>query len=673
MYNNVSNTFKREMDYPLRNRMFLQVSLGIVNQDAQSHGTFTTELTAWSNAAFPWRNKQVDTEYATLEDNYFKADGSMKFLPEGNVLQYEPNVGIATKELNEPLVITFDASYDLKGLTIKFGRTYPTKFNIITDAGTYYFENDSQEFLTTDNLGRSNTLTIEPVEMVGGQQRMRIENILMGVGLNYTNSEIQTMNFSEKNNGISAEVPSTNFDLTIVDPDQIYDVDKIDSFINYLQTGQTLSMSMGLELSNGTVEYIPMCKLLLSTWSAKQGIMSFNAVDKFTLMDDYYESGYTIAQRTFYDAIISVLTYLGYEADEYVIDDFLQTITTSAPLPRIACRELLQLLANAGRCIMYQDREGKIVFKANFGNVLDPEDVLVTSTSTAHWSQARNVMKGATETYADLTNNFFSADGSMRFLPESGQPYLNTGFVSSICGSDGTFTTAPTLTLTLEAGFVYYGMTIVFGGNPPKEIQIDTYYQNEHVQTVTHRDCEPTTYIAATFNTFDEMVISFKKAFAPYSRVLVNKVTFGELTDYNLTYDNIIGDVLGFRDTKIKNVLVKVYSYVLGDNGEPQEVQDNVYATYEVNPSGQNITITNPLIDSMSLANQVAEWVAFYYSNNVNYSLDYRGDPRLNAADLIFLESPTLNNLQAEIESHKLNFDGTLTGSLELKRAIRTS
>lgn len=671
------------MEEPLRNPMYIQVSLGVVNNDAQANGVFANAydndaqmnyaLTPWSNPNFPWSNRKTDSEYATYEENYFRADGTMKFIPEGEYLQYDSEVGVASEDLLGTIKIDFPTAYDLKGITIDFGDIYPTKFEINTDDSTYAYTNNSPIFSTTDNLGRTEYLEITPSAMIGGNQRLRINHILMGVGLNYSNTEVQSMSYSEKNSPISVEIPNTDFNLTIVDPNEIYDVDKVDSFINYLQTGQTMSMSMGLQLDNGEVEYIPMCKLLLSTWSAKKGVMTFNCVDRFVLMDDYYEDGYGIGAKTLYTAAQQVLTHIGLSPDEYVIDECLRDVTIHSPLPRIACREILQLIANAGRCVLCQDREGRVVFKANFGNVIDPEDVTITSTTQAAWSKCQNIMRGAKEHYAAFSKRDFKADGTMRFVPPYGGAYLETGFVSSaVCNNKGVFDPTPSFTIKLQAGFTYYGFTIVFNDSPPNKMQIDTYYMGNHVQTVEKKGCTQITKVADTFNTFDEMVISFPQGnLYGYSRVTVDKFTFGELTDYELTFNNIIGDVTGFRETKVKDILVKVYSYVNDKNDEPHEVDDNVYVTHSVNASGQNITISNPLIDSQALAEQVAEWVAFYYSNNVSYTFDYRGDPRLNANDLVYLESRALNNLQAEIESHKLSFDGTLKGSLELRRAIK--
>lgn len=672
MYNDVSRDYKECMKAPLRNRMYMAVSLGVVNQDAQGNGRFTSELTEWSNPQFPWNNKKVEAEYATYEDNFFKADGSMLFLPEEEEAQYNPNVGIVSKDILGTISIGFPYTYDIKGLTIDFGDAYPTSFKIVTDAHEYTYSNSAAVFTTTDNLGRTQRIDIVPITMVGGEQRLRVHKILMGLGLNYTNSEIQSMDIEENINAISKELSSIDFDLTIVDPDGIYDVDNDDSFINYLQTGQSVNASIGLELDNHYIEYVPIASLLLSQWNAQKDSISFKAVDKFALMDLEYEGGSIQTDSTLYDYAEVVLNYCGFTPDDYIIDDCLRDIPVVNPLPRARCKELLQIIANAGRCIVYQNRVGQIVFRANFANVIDPEDVTITSDSHAEWSNPQNVMKGSDYVYAEYTDDFFSAAGSMYFLPENGEEYLETSYVSAeIANEQGEFETVPTISLELKAGFTYYGLFVSFDGNPPQKMVIDTSYLGEHVQTKEINNPEKKAYISDTFKTFDKMVLSFPLA-TPNNRVLVNKISFGKLTNYRLDYNDIIGDVKGVRETKVKEIQVKIFTFVNDSKGNPQQVEDNVYYTHSLNSVGTNIKLENPLISTMKQAQSVAEWVAFYYANNVSYTAEYRGDPILNASDLVYLESKMLNNLQVEIENHKLSFDGTLSGQLEMRRAIRT-
>ena len=74
----------------------------------------------------------------------------------------------------------------------------------------------------------------------------------------------------------------------------------------------------------------------------------------------------------------------------------------------------------------------------------------------------------------------------------------------------------------------------------------------------------------------------------------------------------------------------------------------------------------------MEHAELVAEWIGNYYANNISYDVDYRGRPDINATDIIHMDSEKLNNLQVEIISHNLRFNGgALSGSLELRRALR--
>ena len=68
----------------------------------------------------------------------------------------------------------------------------------------------------------------------------------------------------------------------------------------------------------------------------------------------------------------------------------------------------------------------------------------------------------------------------------------------------------------------------------------------------------------------------------------------------------------------------------------------------------------------------IAEWLGNYYSNNISYDVEYRGDPALDSADIIYMDSDVVNNLQVEVENHRINFNGSLKGSLALRRAMRT-
>jgi hypothetical protein len=71
------------------------------------------------------------------------------------------------------------------------------------------------------------------------------------------------------------------------------------------------------------------------------------------------------------------------------------------------------------------------------------------------------------------------------------------------------------------------------------------------------------------------------------------------------------------------------------------------------------------------MAEDLAEWLGTHYKNNYTYEVDYRGDPRLNAADVIKLEDEYINNLQVRIDRAKLEFNGAFKGHLDMRRAMR--
>ena len=124
-------------------------------------------------------------------------------------------------------------------------------------------------------------------------------------------------------------------------------------------------------------------------------------------------------------------------------------------------------------------------------------------------------------------------------------------------------------------------------------------------------------------------------------------------------------------DTKVKDVRVKVFSFTApeSEGDDPKVVEDSIFYTNEINTTGQTVTFENQLIGSLAHAQLVAEWMSNYYANNITYSLKYRGDPRLEAADIIYMDSEYLNNLQVEIESLELTFNGAISGKLNLRRA----
>lgn len=665
----VSSEYKEIMNRPIRNRAFISIGIGIINQNAQASGKANGDFAYWSYGDI-FNANQSHISYATLEENYMRADGSMFFLPEEDELMQLQRNGLATKEILGLLRIDFPEIYTIKGITITFGTAYPTRFKIETREKTLTYSNNSEKFLTSDVLGDTDYILITPLSMVGGQKRLRVQSVVMGVGLQYDNEQTKSFSIEEYVSSISEDLSSGNMDFSFYDEENDFDVDDDNSFIDFLETMQRVTVSFGLELDDEEVEWHQIATQYLKDWKSQKGMVSMTATDRLSQMEDEYTLANRMYKRTAYEEAESILSDAGLEPDEYFIDEYLEDITLENPMPNGTHKECLQILANACRCIIKQDENGLIKIAANFAVVLDPNELYASTNSAADWSDIGNVFVGTDIVYADLTENFMKTDGSMYFLPEE-EAYLETSYVSEqISDIYGLFTENPTITIKLPAAYVYYGVNVNFDGNPPKEMCIYTYKNEELREKVKFTDMTKESILFHEFLSFDKMILEFTKGY-PCNRILVNKISFGSLTDYTLTKSSMLENPIGYKEKRTKAVKVKIYTYTLNENNEPEEVEDSVFFEKQISDAGEVKVLQNPLISNEYQAELLAGWVGNYYSNNISYDVKFRGEPRLNAADIIHMESEKLNNLQVEVTRSKLSFNGSFSGELELRRALK--
>jgi hypothetical protein len=377
--------------------------------------------------------------------------------------------------------------------------------------------------VTYDVLGDTNYIVITPISMVGGQQRFRLQNILMGVGLQYSNNQTKNLTLTEFVSSISDELPSEDLKFTFYDEENRFNVGDDNSFIDFMETMQRVTLSFGITLDNGTVEWNQIATMYLKDWKSQKGIVSLSATDRLEQMEDEYTLANRIYDRTAYDEAESIFSDAGLQPDEYYIDEYLRDVPLHNPMPNGTHKECLQLLANVCRCIIRQDTNGRIMILANFANVLDPIDLSVSTNGVADWSKPENVLIGTDVVYADMTQDFFKTDGSMYFLPED-ENYLETSYVSEqIADENGLFEENPTITITMPAAYTYFGVNLKFDGNPPQEIIIHTYNSGQLVASKKITDLQKDSTIFNEFKSFDTMVFEFTQGY-PNNRVLVNQI-----------------------------------------------------------------------------------------------------------------------------------------------------
>ena len=669
-----SKMYKQTMASKLRPRAYISIALGIINLDAQKDCTVTSNLAVWSNGNIFDATGQAQefVNYTTLEEKYNVSNGSNIFMPEAD--QYKYN-GICVPNIGDSIRVDFGYIYDIKGLTVDFGEDYPTEFTITTSRGdTFNYTNDVEKFECETTFGEIEYLIITPISFMSGDNvRLRIRSMLMGIGLMFDNTVVETANITSFISSISENVSFANYTAVIFDTAKKFDVDNDDSFMNYIEPLQTIEFYFGQDLNNGEREWRKIGTGYVETWSSKGGKLTINATDKLSQLKNNYELGYRIYNRTAYDECISILEDAGYEADEYSVDTFLQNIPLVNPMPICPHREALQLVCNASRCIAYENADGIIIVKANFEQVLDPEEIVVSSSTQTPWSIVNNVLHGALTEYMDLSSNMGRTDETQLFLPEDSSQFADdTGFVSQdIANSDGTFTNNPYVMLTLPARFSYYSTIIRFGGVIPKVLKVSLYQDNTKLAEYTYDEIlAETTVILEDYILFNKIKFEVTET-EPNARVLINEIRFGDVTGYFMSNELMTDNPCGFKEEKVKDVKVKIYDYEIDEQGNPKEIENNNFYDLQINIKGEDRTCTNPLIHTESHAETVAVWLGNYYKNNVSYSVRFRGDPTLQTSDIIKLENQYKDNLQVEIETNKLTFNGAYSGELELRRALK--
>lgn len=734
----VSKAYKESMKSSLRERAYIMISFGLVNQEAQAKATVDNGSYAYySNKDNIFGEHIDDTVYATLEEEFTKVDGSMFFLPRATEGGRYYDTGIVSDKLVsearcEVIISLNTIATDFKGLTINFGENYPVDFDIVGSTGqTIEFRGNTKSKWSTEEV-LENTTYIKLVfyKMKNPQSRLRIYSIMFGYGLVYYNDSVMSSSLDSYVSPIGADVPQFDFSVTLKNYDHYFNVDNPNSAINYLETGQEMDIMYGYQTpGSDTIEWIQGNHLWCSEWESDDNTATIRCQDIFRNMDGEYVKGlYSAAGKSYYALAEEILKDAG--ISEYYIDPRLKKLYSNNPIPRVKYKEALQIIANACRCVLTQSRDGKVQIKSNF-----MPSASIATNGEETYSNAANVLTDTPKVeYATLAGNYTPTDGTMFFLPRNGKAALTTGYVSKeISGANGTFTKNPIVTITMEAIRAYYGLKLVFGTALPGAFTIRTYKGGEPVNEypVEKDEINTTSIILRDFDDFDVMKIEFTKTAEPYNRIVLNYFSLSDVVDFTMNRRDMTSSPKAIKQELIKEVIVPCYTYqennreenlvyedidVVAGEVETYYIQDpsygykvkldevegkatvvawgnyfvtikfNVtgsfklevqgyrykivekYATVSLNARGKTVKWKNPLISNTTMANELAAWLADYYTAGIEYEYDTRGNPELDATDIVYQENEFHDGMRVNIYRHTINFKQAFSGRVTARR-----
>lgn len=262
----------------------------------------------------------------------------------------------------------------IQGVTVKWGTgcgEYPVDFTV----NVYNGDSIIATKVVTDNTDIRTVLYMDIVDYdritIGVSKwclpyrRARIEEIIIGVEIAYSKKELFSFSHSQEVDPISATLPKSEISLSVDNTDNSYNPNNPDSFANYLMERQAISAKYGYKIGS-RVEYIKCGTFYMSEWNAPQNGMTANFIARDILefmTNTYYRGVYNTNGVSLYDLALDVLLDANLPLNNdgsvnWEIDDVLKNVYTVAPLPLDTHANCLQLIANAGECVIYQDRKG---------------------------------------------------------------------------------------------------------------------------------------------------------------------------------------------------------------------------------------------------------------------------------------------------------------------------
>jgi len=238
--------------------------------------------------------------------------------------------------------------------------------------------------------------------------------------------------------------------------------------------------------------------------------------------------------------------------------------------------------------------------------------------------------------------------------------------------------------------------------------------------------------IIHTFYDFDTMKVEFTGTAEPYNRIVLNSFAFGDVTNFTMTKGDMTSSPKAIKQEVVKEVIVPCYSYQTGNPEESlisEEVtvvageemtfflgaasygyrttldevaSDKVsitasgnyfvtvkftvagtyqfevwgyrykvierYATVKLHERGKTVKWENPLISDMTMASDLAEWIADYYSAGIEYEYNTRGNPEIDVNDIVYQENEFRDNMKVTIYRATLNFSQAFSGKITARR-----
>lgn len=364
------------------------------------------------------KSRTLETKFASFEPNLWKLDGSYKIPPKQTDLEnvevgwfsdvISDEVGLFS--VNPQVTVNFTAPHSSYGITLSFADELVSDFTVkFYNALNALIETTiitgNTERIVSTNVGVADYKKVEIifVKTANPYRRVRLLEIDFGVIKTYQDDSLINMNVVEHMNVTSNEVSSNELRFTVDNTGKQFNVTNPTGFYAFLQQRQIVTGEIGIELADGSTEYVPMGKYFLKEWGSDSGGMTAS----FTARDIFDELGSISAPigvaGTLFSLAQGIMTAAGVQ--DYSIDSALADYSSTGFTEKIDCRSALQLIGIASKSAVYQDRYGFLTIK-QFASVGELSNFMKYSGQNYAGTFYIEVDKGYQAKRIDLENSY---------------------------------------------------------------------------------------------------------------------------------------------------------------------------------------------------------------------------------------------------------------------------
>lgn len=313
---------------------------------------------------------QLDGTYSIIEDSPVQDTGyiSENLSNEKSIFESKPTISIHFSKVFESVIpgitITWSPTFD------ECARSFAIKaYNDTELVAEELIQNNTDNVTAVGmDIQNYNRIDIEVIEWCLPLKRARVEQILIGIEKTFTKGDLIGYTHEQYADILSGDLPKNSIVFEIDNVNEKWNPDNPTSVFKYLIQRQELKVKYGYKI-DGKIEWINAGNFYMSEWETPQnGITaSFTARDLLEFMNETFVTESTTL--TLYDLALEALEQAdlplnGDGSVKWVLDESLQNITITLPEDfDYSIADVLKLIANAGRCVIYQDRTGTLNIK----------------------------------------------------------------------------------------------------------------------------------------------------------------------------------------------------------------------------------------------------------------------------------------------------------------------